>query len=107
MPLLHQLFQDAEKRFGNRTAVVFEDQHITYSELNRRAEQLSQAILQKAKDEEIICLSTARSLEMVIGLLAILKAGKSYLPLDASFPVSRLEQILISSKVRICVASSP
>jgi len=107
MPLLHQLFQDAEKRFGNRTAVVFEDQQITYSELNRRAEQLSQAILQKAKDEEIICLSTARSLEMVIGLLAILKAGKSYLPLDSSFPVSRLEQILTSSKVRICVASSP
>src|SRR5690606_13769796 len=50
--------------------------------------------------------STTRSLEMIVGLLAILKAGKSYLPLDSTFPESRLQQILSSSEVKTCVSQS-
>lgn len=100
-PLLHQLFEEAEKLFSNEVAVVFEGQEITYRELNAKANQLSYIILKEAKDEEIIGLSTTRSLEMLIGLLAILKAGKSYLPLDPSFPENRLGQVVASSKVKV------
>src|SRR5690554_3923688 len=106
LPLLHQLFENAEKLFSDEKAVVFEGQAITYNELNKKASLLSYAILKAAEQEEIIGLSTTRSLEMLIGLLAILKAGKSYLPLDSSFPESRLGQIVTSSKVKVCVALS-
>jgi len=104
--LLQHLFEDAEKLYPNSVAVVFEDQQITYSELNRRAEHLSYSILKEVENEEIIGLSTTRSLEMIVGLLAILKAGKSYLPLDSTFPESRLQQILSSSEVKTCVSQS-
>lgn len=106
LPLLHQLFENNSKGFENETAVVYNDQGITYSELNRRADILAYALLHHAKEEEIIGISTTRSLEMIISLLAILKSGKAYLPLDPHFPESRLEQIISNSKVKICTALS-
>src|SRR5690606_1750059 len=70
------------------------------------ADNLANAILHQAKEEEIIGISTSRSLEMIIGLLGILKAGKAYLPLDPNFPESRLELIIGNSKVKYCLARS-
>jgi amino acid adenylation domain-containing protein len=104
--LLHQLFEAATIEFQNETALVYQNESITYGELNHRADQLSYAILHLAKDEKIIGLSTTRSLEMIIGLLAILKSGKAYLPLDPNFPESRLDQIISNSKISISIALS-
>src|SRR5690606_30947555 len=105
-PLLHELFENTVAHFEDATAVVFQEQQITYGELNRLSDNLSLALLDRAKNQEIIGISTTRSLEMIIALLAILKAGKAYLPLDSNFPQSRLEQILSSSHIKFCVATS-
>ena len=104
--LLHRLFEDTVPHFVNDTAVVFREQQINYGELNRRSDSLCQALLHFAKDQEIIGLSTTRSLEMIVGILAILKSGKAYLPLDPNFPESRLEQVLSSSQIKVCVSIS-
>lgn len=105
-PLLHHLFEDTVPHYEEESAVVFHQQHLTYGELNRRADQLAQSLLRQTKTQDIIGLSTTRSLEMIVGLLAILKAGKAYLPLDPNFPVSRLEQVISGSGVKLCVATS-
>jgi non-ribosomal peptide synthetase component F len=105
-PTLHHLFERSAIRFENAVAVVYNGQSITYRELNSRADQLAQALLLYAKEEEIIGISTTRSLEMIIGLMAILKSGKAYLPMDPNFPESRLEQMITNSRVKICTALS-
>lgn len=104
--LLHGLFEDIVPRYKEEKAVVFHQQHLTYGELNRRADQLAHTLLLQTKTQEIIGLSTTRSLEMIVGLLAILKAGKAYLPLDPNFPLSRLEQVISGSGITSCVAAS-
>jgi non-ribosomal peptide synthetase component F len=70
-------------------AVVFENEQLTYRELNRRANQLAHH-LQKlgVEPEMLVGICVERSLEMVVGLLGILKAGGAYLPLDPSYPQS-------------------
>ncbi|HLU88647.1 MAG TPA: amino acid adenylation domain-containing protein [Cyclobacteriaceae bacterium] len=105
-PFLHQLFETSLKGFEDAIAVVDHGQGITYKELNKKADNLSYAILTTAKDEEIIGISTSRSVEMIISILAILKAGKAYLPLDPHFPESRLMQVISNSKVKFCLARS-
>ena len=68
-------------------ALVFEDQQLTYRELNNRANQLAH-YLQKlgVGPETLVGICVQRSLDMIIGLLGILKAGGAYLPIDAEFP---------------------
>ncbi|MEX2594096.1 MAG: amino acid adenylation domain-containing protein [Anditalea sp.] len=104
MPLLHELFEGALKGFEDTVAVVYDDQHITYKELDHRAEGLSRAILHHANGEEIIGINTTRSLEMIVSLLAILKSGKAYLPLDPGFPENRLGQVVSNSGIKYCVS---
>ncbi|MHC5718109.1 MAG: AMP-binding protein, partial [Nostoc sp.] len=68
-------------------AVVFENQQLTYAELNSKANQLADYLQQRGvKPEVLVGLCTERSLEMIIGLLGILKAGGAYLPLDPTLP---------------------
>lgn len=103
--LLHRLFEETVPSYQDEKAVVFHQQHLTYGELNQRADQLAQTLLRQTKTQEIIGLSTTRSLEMIVGLLAILKAGKAYLPLDPNHPVNRLELVISGSGIRSCVAT--
>lgn len=101
---VHQLFNIAALDFPEIIAVVFGEKSITYRELNNRAENLANVILNQAFDQEIIGLSATRSIEMIVGLLAILKAGKTYLPLDSSYPENRLLQIKEDSGVSTCIS---
>ncbi|RZK99942.1 MAG: amino acid adenylation domain-containing protein, partial [Hymenobacter sp.] len=75
-------------------------------QLDERANRLSRAILHHAPAAELVGVSATRGLEMVISLLAILKAGKAYLPLDLAHPPQRLHQLVESSGVAICLATS-
>lgn len=103
--LVHHLFEQAVLTNQDRTAVVFGDRQITYLELDDRADMLCQTLLHHAPDEELIGLSATRSIEMVIGLLAILKAGKAYLPLDPAYPAQRLQQLVADSGVTTCLTT--
>jgi len=104
---LHELFEEQVKRTPNQTALVFRDREYTYSELNRRANQLAHHLKKLGVGPEVcvgICLE--RSLEMVVGLLGILKAGGAYLPLDPQYPKDRLAYMLADSEARVLLTQS-
>ncbi len=99
---IHQLFEAQVERSPDATAVVFENQQLTYRELNNRANQLAH-YLQKlgVAPELLVGICVERSLEMVIGLLAVLKAGGAYVPLDPSYPRERLSFMLSDSQASV------
>lgn len=91
---IHQLFEEQVKRTPLATAVVFENQQLTYEELNQRANQLARYLQKRGVGPEVLAgICVERSLEMIIGLLGILKAGGAYLPLDPAYPAERLNFI--------------
>ncbi|WP_460203568.1 amino acid adenylation domain-containing protein [Scytonema sp. NUACC21] len=99
---IHQLFEAEVERSPDKVAVVFEDQQLTYSELNRRANQLAYYLRSLGVGPEAlvgICLE--RSLLMVVGLLGILKAGGAYVPLDPTLPIERLAFMLGDAQVPV------
>jgi amino acid adenylation domain-containing protein len=98
----HQLFAEKVEENPEAIAVVYENQQLTYQQLNQRANQLAN-YLQKlgVKPETLVGICVERSLEMVIGLLGILKAGGAYVPLDPNYPQERLTYMLDDSKLSI------
>jgi amino acid adenylation domain-containing protein/non-ribosomal peptide synthase protein (TIGR01720 family) len=92
---LHELFENRALSCPNNIAVIYEDQQLTYSDLNRRTNQLA-CFLQNVgvKAETRVGLFVERSLEMVIGILGTLKAGGTYVPLDPEYPMERLNYLL-------------
>jgi amino acid adenylation domain-containing protein/non-ribosomal peptide synthase protein (TIGR01720 family) len=86
------LFEDVVACFGDSIAVVFEPDQLSYSELNRRANQVGCCLAEAGVGPEVLVgISTERSAEMVVGLVGIVKTGGAYLPLDLSYPVERLQ----------------
>ena len=98
----HQLFEQQVERTPDTLAVVFQDQQLTFAELNRRANQLAHYLQAQGVGPETpvgICLEP--SVEMVTAVLGILKAGGAYLPLDPRNPRPRIEQILTDAGTSI------
>jgi amino acid adenylation domain-containing protein len=102
---IHTLFDNCTLYHADRTAVILGSQSITYKELNEKANRLSNSILHHAHNEAIIGISTTRCIEMIIGVLAILKSGKAYLPIDPSYPSHRIKQIVESAGIQWCYSS--
>ena len=88
---IHQLFEQQVELQPNKIAVVFEDEQLTYAQLNTRSNQLAR-YLQKlgVRPETIVGIYLERSPSFIISLLAILKAGAAYLPLDPNLPTESL-----------------
>ncbi len=92
---LHQIFEEQVETAPDRIALRFTSAQISYFELNARANSLAYILRNKGvKPDTLVGLCVERSLEMVIAILGILKAGGAYLPLDPSYPESRLRYIL-------------
>ena len=92
---LHQLFAEQAARTPDAVAVRCEDQQLTYAELDRKAAGLAHHLHQLGVGPEtIVGLCLDRSLDLVVGVLAILKAGAAYLPIDLSYPPERLAFML-------------
>jgi surfactin family lipopeptide synthetase A len=99
---IHQLFEAQVERTPNAIAVLFEEEQLTYDELNRRANQLAHHLQSLGVLPDILVgICAERSIEMLIGLLAILKAGGAYVPLDPSYPKERLAFMLADAGVPI------
>ncbi|MDF5714836.1 MAG: amino acid adenylation domain-containing protein [Rhizonema sp. NSF051] len=99
---IHQLFEAQVEQTPNAIAVVFEDQQLTYQELNFRANQLAHYLRSLGVGPEVLVgIFVERSLDMVIGLLGILKAGGAYVPLDAAYPQERLAFILQDAQMPV------
>src|SRR5579883_463216 len=104
---LHQLIEAQVERTPDAIAVSFRGEHLTYRELNQRANQLAHYLQTLGVQPEVlvgICIE--RSLEMLVGLLGILKAGAAYLPLDPGYPLERLELILSDSQVPVLLTDN-
>jgi amino acid adenylation domain-containing protein len=96
---LHALFEAQVERTPEALAVRFEDQTLTYRELNARANQLAHHLRGLGVGPEVLVgLCVERSLEMVVGLLGILKAGGAYVPLDPTYPPERLAFMLADTQ---------
>jgi amino acid adenylation domain-containing protein len=103
---LPALFEAQVARTPDAVAVVLGDDSLTYAALNRRANGLARRLMARgAGPERIVALCAERSLDTVVGLLAILKAGAAYLPLDPAYPASRLAMMLADARPVLLLAS--
>jgi amino acid adenylation domain-containing protein len=104
---IHQLFEEQVERTPDNVAVVFEDQQLTYRELNARANQLAHYLQKLGGGPDVfVGICVERSLEMIVGLLGILKAGGGYVPLEPAYPQERLDFMLGESEAQVLLTQS-
>lgn len=96
---LHELFEKQVEKTPQAVAVKYQDQSLTYQELNEKSNQLARHLVhQGIKAEDFVGVCATRSLEMVISLYAILKAGAAYVPVEPTYPIKRIEFLFKDSK---------
>ncbi len=101
------LFEEQVRLRPNQVAIICEDKQLTYRELNSRANQLAHYLVKLGVGPEVpvgLCLD--RSVELIVAMLGILKAGGAFVPLDPSVPPSRHQMILEDAGARLLVSSS-
>ena len=104
---LHGLFEARVRETPDMEAVVAGEERLSYRELNARANRLAHALRQRGvQRNDIVGLAVERNVDVAIGILAILKAGAAYLPLDPDYPRDRLAFIVDDAKARLVLASS-
>ena len=104
---VHALFEQQVVAAPDRIAVEYEGESLSYGELNQRANQLAHYLQARGVGPEVMVgICVERSLEMVTGLLAILKSGGAYLPLDPDYPQSRLDFMLADAGVPVLLTHS-
>ncbi|WP_331386726.1 amino acid adenylation domain-containing protein [Silvibacterium bohemicum] len=104
---LAELFELQVRRHPLAPALVFERETLTYSELNARANRLAHLLIgRRVGPESLVGICLARSVDMVVAILAALKAGAAYLPLDSNYPAARLLQMVKDAKPALVLTSS-
>ncbi len=99
---VHQLFEEQVERTPDALAVAYENERVTYAELNERANRLAHHLQSLGVGPEtLVGICVERSVEMVVGLLAILKAGGAYVPLDPAYPQERLSYMIEDAQVAV------
>ncbi|AVZ31266.1 non-ribosomal peptide synthetase [Nodularia spumigena] len=99
---IHHLFEEQVKQNPDAVALIYEDEKLTYQELNKKANQLSHYLQHLGvKPETLVGICVERSLELIISILAVLKAGGAYVPLDPAYPQERLNFILQDAQLPI------
>jgi len=99
---VHELFEEQVRKNSQQIAAIFAGQKLTYDELNSKANQLAHLLRQKGSGPDVIVgIMVERSPYMLIAMMAVLKAGGAYLPLDAKYPLARLQYMLTDSGVGI------
>jgi amino acid adenylation domain-containing protein len=105
---IHRLLEDTAAKYPGKTALVFKDAHLSYGELNSRANRLARVLEEKGVTAgPPTALMMERSTEMIIGVLAILKAGGCYLPIDPQYPQQRILDIMEDAGVTILLSHTP
>ena len=104
---LHAWIEKQVERTPERTALTFEGQSMSYDAVNRRANQLALYLQSIGIEPNMpVGICTHRSFEMVIGLLAVLKAGAAFLPIDPTYPSERIQFLIQDSRLRILLTQS-
>lgn len=105
---IHEIILENAKNKGHETAVVYGNESISYQTLQLKAERVAERILQVSKGEnEIIGLYANRSIEMIVGLIGILRAGCAYMPIDPDYPSQRIDFMIRDAKVKLMVTQNP
>lgn len=101
---MHQLFEEQVERTPDAVAVEFEEESLTYAELNAQANQLAYYLREQGVGPDVLVgLCLDRSMEMLVALLGIFKAGGAYVPLDPAYPQERLAFMLTDSGASVLV----
>ena len=104
---VHQLFEAQAAKTPDAIAVMFEGQRLTYRELDQRANQLARHLISLgARPDGLIGICLERSLEMIVGVIGILKAGSAYVPLDPAYPRDRIAFMLENSEVPLLLTQT-
>ncbi|MCC5438880.1 non-ribosomal peptide synthetase [Clostridium botulinum] len=99
---IHELFEEQVERTPENIAVIFQDKKLTYSELNRKANKLARNLKSKGVGSDtIVGILVEPSLEMIVGIIGVLKAGAAYLSIDVNYPDDRVKYMIEDSKIRI------
>ena len=104
---IHELFELQVEKNPDATALVYENEQLSYDELNRRSNQLAHYLISQGVGPEVrvgICVD--RSIEMLVGILGILKSGGAYVPIDPNYPIERIAFQLEDSGAEIVLSQS-
>ncbi len=103
----HQLFEAQVARNPDAIAVVCEDRHLTYQQLNDRANRWARGLVERGvAAETLVALMLDRNIDLLTAMLAVFKAGGAYLPLNPHHPAERMRQVLAQSQVSIVLSAS-
>ncbi|MEQ8168837.1 MAG: amino acid adenylation domain-containing protein, partial [Candidatus Eremiobacterota bacterium] len=104
---IHEVIEDSALKHSEKIAVVCKDRRITYSELNRQSDILAEKLLSAGvKDNEIVAIMISQKLEMIPGILGILKSGCAFLPIDPSYPSERIEFMMEDAGVSVLLTET-
>ncbi len=99
---IHQIIEARVAEFPHKTAVAFEGDALTYAELNAKANQLALHLQQKGAGPETLAgICVERSLDMIIAILAVLKAGAAYVPIDPTYPQERIQYMFTDANLKL------
>jgi len=99
--LTHHFFESRSEQTPDAVAVVFKDREITYGELNRRANQLAHYLMKQGVGPDVLVgICVERSLELIIGVLAVFKSGGAYVPLNPDYPAERLAFMIGDAQIK-------
>ncbi|WP_374950232.1 amino acid adenylation domain-containing protein [Mucilaginibacter sp.] len=101
---LHRLFEQQVALTPHLIAVKFGSEELTYAQLNAKADALAKAVINSTPNSLAVGVSTHRCIETIVSVIAVLKAGKAYLPLDPTYPKERLNAIITDSGIDTCLA---
>ncbi|NYZ69955.1 AMP-binding protein, partial [Endozoicomonas sp. SM1973] len=105
---IHELFEQQVATTPDQVALVFEDQSLTYAQLNSQANQLAHYLIQQGvKPDSLVGICLDRSPAVIVAMLATLKAGGAYVPLDPTYPTSRLAYMVADSQVQVILSQAP
>jgi len=103
----HVLFEQQARRVPNHTALITETTELTYAQLNAAANRLAHRLIAQGVGPDVLVgIAVERDAPMVVALLAVLKAGGGYVPLDPKFPQERLQQMVEDSRVALLLTQS-
>ncbi|MCF0125945.1 MAG: amino acid adenylation domain-containing protein [Clostridia bacterium] len=101
------LFEEIVEQYPDNIAVSFDGQELTYRELNEKANSLAHILIEKdVKTEDVVGIYLDKSLEMIIAVLAIIKVGAAYLPIDIDYPADRISYMLENSNCNIILTKN-
>jgi len=104
---MHEILEVQARRTPHRVAIEFLGQGLTYEQVDRRANRMARALRQRGlRTGDLVGLCLGRSNEMIVVLLAVLKAGCAYVPLDPNYPSERLEYMLQDSRARLVLTTA-